>query len=960
MYRSSHDSSETSGQILTEEMVSRYLTRKPNFIKRWFKDNATNDLLNDCIQLKEQNEFLPKPRTSVTHEMFNNIIQGNISNHTVSSSNSQLYDYMHLNENELFFELIRDIANELNVDVVCHKILTNVSILTNSDRGSLFLARGPKDARYLVSKLFDVTAGSTLEQSLHKEDQQIFIPFGKGIAGHVALTREYINIPDAYEDPRFNKEVDNKTGYRTHSICCMPILNRDNVVIGVAQIINKKTGTHEFTEKDINVFRNYLTFCGLGLSNAQLFELSIQEYKKNQLLLNLARNLFREQDDLERLVNKIITESQGLMQCARCCIYIVDQSILSSNKPEDIHFSKGFDMIYGEEFKVTTNDFLENSRYAKFAYHVATTMETVNINEISNDHALSHLLISNNDDKFELKNLLCVPIMDDDGHVIGVSQVMNKLHGRAFTEDDVAIIEAFSVFCGLGIHNTRQYEYVVRLTAKQNVAFEVLSYHAVASEEDVQRMVNVSIPEANQLRLYSWEFNDMILTDDETILASIRMFVELDLLKIYRIPHDVICRWMLSVKKNYRLVIYHNWRHAFNVAQTMFTMLTAGRMNARMNDLERMGLLIACLSHDLDHRGTNNAFQAKVDAPLAKLYSTSTLEHHHFDQCIMILQTEGNNILQTLTPDDYKLIIHYIESAILATDLALYFRKRGDFQKLVESRQERWIDPGRKELLRGMMMTACDVAAICKPWEMQQVIAKLVANEFFHQGDIERNQLHVEPIPMMDRDKKDELPKMQVGFIDSICLPVYKMLAEVESGLSPLYEGCKRNRENWEKLQQERDKLKSLWSDSVSQEALYKIFKASNTSLQEKNLDSKPINKLTKKTNNNEILSITTINREQQTTNPLIDPVLIATIHGNKGAIDTIRGQIIELRHDVDQLRFEINNHRRKTISINNENRRISKSEINNLNQPPISHHHLHHSVEPAVTRKRSAICIII
>ncbi len=43
-------------------------------------------------------------------------------------------------------------------------------------------------------------------------------------------------------------------------------------------------------------------------------------------------------------------------------------------------------------------------------------------------------------------------------------------------------------------------------------------------------------------------------------------------------------------------------------------------------------------------------------------------------------------------------------------------------------------------------MTACDVAAICKPWEMQQVIAKLVASEFFQQGDIERNQLHVEPI----------------------------------------------------------------------------------------------------------------------------------------------------------------------------------------------------------------------
>lgn len=45
-----------------------------------------------------------------------------------------------------------------------------------------------------------------------------------------------------------------------------------------------------------------------------------------------------------------------------------------------------------------------------------------------------------------------------------------------------------------------------------------------------------------------------------------------------------------------------------------------------------------------------------------------------------------------------------------------------------------------------MMMTACDVGAICKPWEIQQVVAKLVASEFFQQGDIERNQLHVEPI----------------------------------------------------------------------------------------------------------------------------------------------------------------------------------------------------------------------
>ena len=100
------------------------------------------------------------------------------------------------------------------------------------------------------------------------------------------------------------------------------------------------------------------------------------------------------------------------------------------------------------------------------------------------------------------------------------------------------------------------------------------------------------------------------------------------------------------MKKNYRPVKYHNWRHALNVCQTMFTVLKTGKMDRFMDDLEIFGLLVACLCHDLDHRGTNNAFQTKMESPLAVLYSTSTMEHHHFDQCVMILSSEGNNIFQ--------------------------------------------------------------------------------------------------------------------------------------------------------------------------------------------------------------------------------------------------------------------------------------------------------------------------
>lgn len=77
-----------------------------------------------------------------------------------------------------------------------------MSILTNSDRGSLFLTRGGRDGKYLVSKLFDVTESSTPEQAMHTEANEITVPFGVGIAGNVASSRTPINIKDVYSVSR--------------------------------------------------------------------------------------------------------------------------------------------------------------------------------------------------------------------------------------------------------------------------------------------------------------------------------------------------------------------------------------------------------------------------------------------------------------------------------------------------------------------------------------------------------------------------------------------------------------------------------------------------------------------------------------------------------------------------------------------------------------------------------------
>jgi hypothetical protein len=136
------------------------------------------------------------------------------------------------------------------------------------------------------------------------------------------------------------------------------------------------------------------------------------------------------------------------------------------------------------------------------------------------------------------------------------------------------------------------------------------------------------------------------------------------------------------------------------------------------------------------------------------------------------------------------------------------------------------------------------------------------------------------------------------------------------------------------------------------------MFEASESIMLAKNLDSTPINKIAKKTNNIENSSSSAGTREQQKT---IDPELIITIHRNKGAIDTFRGQITELRHDVDQLRAEMNHRRTRNLPDNNETRRLSKPEITNLNPTSVSHHHHHHHhVEQPVPAGHSSVCILL
>lgn len=84
---------------------------------------------------------------------------------------------------------------------------------------------------------------------------EIRIPSTAGIAGAVFSNRETLRLADAYDDPRFNREIDKKTGYRTKSLLSMPIVNQRGVCIGVVQALNKTTGEGQFTDADVEFLK---------------------------------------------------------------------------------------------------------------------------------------------------------------------------------------------------------------------------------------------------------------------------------------------------------------------------------------------------------------------------------------------------------------------------------------------------------------------------------------------------------------------------------------------------------------------------------------------------------------------------------------------------------------------------------------------------------------------------------
>jgi HD-GYP domain-containing protein (c-di-GMP phosphodiesterase class II) len=156
------------------------------------------------------------------------------------------------------YDVMRALGGTLDLDELLDLIITRITEVMDADRSSLFLIDW--DSEELWSK---VAQGVRF--------MEIRFPMDRGLAGAVATSGEVLNIPDAYEDPRFNQDFDRQTGFHTQSVLCVPMTNHEGERIGVIQVLNKK-GEVPFDEEDEELLVALAGQAAVAVENSRLYE----------------------------------------------------------------------------------------------------------------------------------------------------------------------------------------------------------------------------------------------------------------------------------------------------------------------------------------------------------------------------------------------------------------------------------------------------------------------------------------------------------------------------------------------------------------------------------------------------------------------------------------------------------------------------------------------------------------
>ena len=349
-------------------------------------------------------------------------------------------------------EVSNRLADSMELDTLFARLVELTTEALRADRGTIFL-NDPK-----TSELFSrIATGEGLTR-------EIRFPSHMGIAGSVFTTGEALIIPDAYADPRFNREVDKKTGYRTRNILAAPIRDRERRIVGVIQILNKH-GEEGFTESDLSLMEAMGAQAASALIKAQLFEEVVRARKEEAELFEVTRAISTE-IQLVPLIEKIIATATTMLDCDRGTLFLNDAK---SNELWSM-VASGMD----------TRE-IRFPNHLGIAGHVFTTGEITNIPDAYADPRFNREVDKKTG--YKTDTILCMPVINKKENRIGVIQLLNKKDGP-FDPKDEARVAAFSAQAAIAIENAKLFQDVLNMKNYNESILESMTNGLITLNDD--------------------------------------------------------------------------------------------------------------------------------------------------------------------------------------------------------------------------------------------------------------------------------------------------------------------------------------------------------------------------------------------------------------------------------------------------------------------------------------------
>ena len=355
-----------------------------------------------------------------------------------------------LKQAEMLLNVSRRVAAIESLDEVLETMVEMTTWELQAERGTLFLNDPVTDELY-----------SRFAQGNFQ--REIRILNNTGIAGAVFQSGTGLIILDAYSDDRFNRTVDEQTGFTTKSILCAPVKTVKGELIGVIQVLNKKKG--EFDEEDLNLLEAMTTQASVALQSTQFVEKMKKSREQELEFLDIVTDVTSDLE-LGSLLSKVMSEATRMLSADRGTLFINDE------KTNELFSRVAMGDSIGE---------IRLPNTAGIAGAVFTSAKSVNI-----PYAYADLRFNPSFDKqtgYFTRSILCIPVTNKDGKVIGVTQVLNK-RGGPFSEEDGARLKAFTSQIAIALENAKLFEDVQNMKNYNESMLESMTNAVVTLDED--------------------------------------------------------------------------------------------------------------------------------------------------------------------------------------------------------------------------------------------------------------------------------------------------------------------------------------------------------------------------------------------------------------------------------------------------------------------------------------------